>query len=124
MLDVPKIVSSEPILPEMAIDPDRHDRAMPALDEAETRAWDEAAAMRRYNERYNNRTYMQIRPALEAPFSALAEDADTIMNWVIDACLEMCGYEFYEGAAGKLFKAIAGYPDVIRLVVAHLANFS
>lgn len=124
MLDTPKVTNSEPIQAETAIDPGRADRTTLALDEAEERAWNESAALKRYNSRYNNRTYMAIKPGIRAPYCELAEDENMIMNYVIDASLELCGSEYYCGACAKLFKALMGQQAVIGLVVAHLANFS
>lgn len=85
-----------------------------------------------YNLRYNNVTYRAVQNALEeaATYGQLSDDKtniefiDELMNRLIDASMERCGAQRYQGAEADLMRQLRPLvSNFSGLVQRHLSNF-
>jgi len=82
------------------------------------------SACDRYNTCYDNPSYLSIRQEIGA-LSLDSAELNTMMSLVIDACLEICGWHFFDGSEALLLeccRAVSG-PRLQHLVSGYLDRF-
>ncbi len=86
-------------------------------------------ALQAYHAHYNNATYQAVQAAVTAELNTddlASEPAHTILNLVIDACLEITGHPLMTGRGKKLIAVMLTNKlsaDTVETIAAHLANF-
>ena len=90
---------------------------------------DKTQALKTYHARYNNTTYQAVQTAILTDLNTddlASEPTHTLLNLVIDACLEITGHPLMTGRGKTLIAVMLTNKlnaNTVETIAAHLANF-